>query len=146
MVALVFTSWKPNKDTSCEQFILLKHFPLLWQNQRCRDTHLKTQHVFCPFERVPRIWCWIEALFGLLDCGWIFRWVWAASSHIQLHKIDVKMFSFLKYLMFTAAQFEKTFMSVQWKSGKLHSFAHNGDVTPTQQNNFKSGSQQKEYI
>ena len=48
--------------------------------------------------------------------------------------------------MFTAAQFEKTFMSVQWKSGKLHSFAHNGDVTPTQQNNFKSGSQQKEYV
>ena len=42
--------------------------------------------------------------------------------------------------MFTAAQFEKTFMSVQWKSGKLHSFAHNSDVTPKQENNFVSRS------
>ena len=30
----------------------------------------------------------------------------------------------------TAAELKKTFVLIQWKSGELHAFTDNGDVTP----------------
>ena len=49
---------------------------------------------------------------------------------MQLEAFQPCSYSKADMKILTAAELKKTFVLIQWKSGELHAFTDNGDVTP----------------